>query len=230
MKPSIKDINNNNTWKRGLDLSLIALSAPFWMPLFGIFSIWIKLVSKGPVFFRQKRIGYRQEPFQIFKFRTMHVGADTVGHQKYVANLIEGGAEMKKLDGNDSRLIPGAKLIRSTGLDELPQLFNVIRGEMSLVGPRPCTPEELKVYPENCKKRLNGLPGMTGSWQVNGKNMTTFKRMIALDILYLRKSSLLLDLGIILYTLPAMIEQMGIFKRKSIVKLNSKQTNVLNAH
>ena len=228
MKPSLR--NNKNVWKRGLDLSLVALSAPFWMPLFGIFSIWIKSVSKGPVFFRQNRIGYRQKPFEIFKFRTMHTGADTSGHQKYVANLIEGGAEMKKLDGNDPRLIPGAKLIRSTGLDELPQIFNVIRGEMSLVGPRPCTPEELAVYPENCKKRLNGLPGMTGSWQVNGKNLTTFKRMIALDILYLKKSSLFLDLGIILYTLPAMLEQMGLFKRKATIKLKSRQGNVRNAH
>ena len=229
MKPSVEK-NKKNIWKRILDLSLVALSAPVWMPVFGIFSIWIKSVSKGPVFFRQKRIGYRQEPFQIFKFRTMHQGSDTKVHQNYVADLIEGGAEMKKLDGDDPRLIPGAKIIRSTGLDELPQIFNVIRGEMSLVGPRPCTAEELEVYPENCKKRLNGLPGMTGSWQVNGKNLTTFKRMIALDILYLKKSSLLLDVGIILSTFPAMLEQMGLLKRKVTENLNNKQSKVRNAH
>ena len=194
-------------WKRRLDLVLVALTAPVWLTVFTLCAVWIKLVSRGPVFFRQERIGCDEKPFTIFKFRTMRQGADTKVHENYFRDLIDGKAAMKKLDECDPRLIFGGKLIRASGVDELAQLINVIRGEMSLVGPRPCTRAELANYPPGFKRRFAGLPGITGNWQVNGKNSTTFRRMIALDIVYLRNLSLGGDLSIMLRTLPTVLGQ-----------------------
>lgn len=115
---------------------------------------------------------------------------------------------MTKLDQRgDTRLIPMGRLLRATGLDELPQLLNVLRGEMSLVGPRPCTPHEFRNAPEYFSGRLSAPPGLTGYWQVNGKNTTTFRQMIAMDEFYARNMSLGLDLKILLMTLPALVSQ-----------------------
>ncbi len=114
---------------------------------------------------------------------------------------------MTKLDSSDSRLIPWGRILRGTGLDELPQIFNVIRGEMSLVGPRPCTPGEFRRYQTRQRDRVNAPPGLTGYWQVNGKNRTTFNQMVAMDIFYSENSTLWLDLRIILRTVPAMVRQ-----------------------
>ena len=196
-------------WKRSLDLFLVIVSSPIWLGVFALCAIWIKLVSKGAVFFKQERIGCGEEPFTIYKFRTMKQGADTSVHEQYFRGLIDGKAAMTKLDDRDPRLIPGGKLLRAAGLDELAQLINVLRGEMSLVGPRPCTRAELEKYLPGFKRRFAGLPGITGSWQVNGKNLTTFRRMIALDVVYLRKLSLGGDLSIILRTFPTVLGQLG---------------------
>ncbi len=195
-------------WKRGFDLSLVLMTAPLWGAVYVICAIWIKAISRGPIFFKQERVGHRQKRFSIYKFRTMHEGADTAVHEDYVQQLIRQGGSMRKLDHNDTRIIRGGKFLRATGLDELPQLLNVIRGEMSLVGPRPCMPKELQDYPENYKKRFVGLPGMTGHWQVNGKNETSFARMIALDIVYFRKASIGLDVRIIMRTVPVILNQL----------------------
>lgn len=207
-----------NYFKRILDIFFILLSAPVWAPIFIVCTIWIKLVSPGSIFFLQERIGYRQKPFLMYKFRTMHEGTCTAVHEEHVSKLIKSGEKMKKLDDSDKRVIFGGKIVRALGIDELPQFINVIRGEMSIVGPRPCTPKEFEEYPKNFKKRLNGLPGITGKWQVNGKNMTTFQRMVALDILYLRKASLSLDLFIILRTIPSIISQLKHDKQKKAAK------------
>lgn len=115
---------------------------------------------------------------------------------------------MTKLDAADPRLISGGRFLRASGLDELPQIFNVLRGEMSLVGPRPCLPHEFERYTVWQQERVNAPPGLTGFWQVNGKNKTTFSEMIAMDIFYARHMSIWLDLKIILKTIPALIEQM----------------------
>ena len=195
-------------WKRFLDLGCILLSLPLWLPVMGLISLAIMVVSPGPIFFRQERIGYRGKRFSCLKFRTMLVGADTSLHKSHLHGLMTSRAPMKKLDvAGDPRLIPLGALLRSTGLDELPQIINVLRGDMSLVGPRPCVPYEYEAYRPWQKERIKGLPGLTGLWQVSGKNKTTFEQMIHLDISYLRSKSIWLDLGIMLKTAPALLQQ-----------------------
>jgi lipopolysaccharide/colanic/teichoic acid biosynthesis glycosyltransferase len=197
-------------WKRFLDVSLIVLTLIFWLPLMSLLMGWIRMVSPGPIFYRQQRIGYRGGRFMIFKFRTMRVDADTRTHEEYFARLMETDCPMVKLDAaGDSRLIRGGRFLRASGLDELPQIFNVLRGEMSLVGPRPCLPTEFDRYEQWQRERFDVAPGLTGYWQVNGKNNTTFKEMIAMDIFYVRKVSILLDLKIILQTVPTLLREIG---------------------
>lgn len=143
----------------------------------------------------------------IFKFRSMKVHAQTLGHELHLERLIRGGAPMTKLDAGDSRIIPGGRALRAMGLDELPQIFNVLYGEMSLVGPRPCTRVEFEKCEAWQRERVNVPPGLTGYWQVNGKNRTTFKRMIEMDLYYAANASLLLDLWIMLMTPAALVTQ-----------------------
>lgn len=195
-------------WKRLLDLLCILLTAPVWLPVMLLLGILIKIVSPGPSLFRQERIGCKGKPFTIFKFRTMGVNADTGVHQGHLNHLMDSNVPMKKLDAaGDPRLIPCGLMIRSLGLDELPQIFNVIRGEMSLVGPRPCVPYEYMNYSPKHRRRLEAVPGLTGLWQVSGKNRTTFEEMVNFDIHYSKNKSLLLDLKIIFKTIPAIISQ-----------------------
>src|SRR5262245_7215033 len=196
-------------WKRILDVTCILLSMPFWSPLIVLLAIWVKVVSPGPIFFRQERVGYRGSRFLLFKFRTMKVNVETQSHEKHLEQLIDGNAPMTKLDASgDPRIIAGGRILRAMGLDELPQLFNVLRGEMSLVGPRPCTPREFQRYKGWQQERANALPGLKGYWQVNGKNKTTFTEMVQMDIWYLRNLSPLLDLLIMVKTVPAIIVQL----------------------
>lgn len=194
-------------WKRITDVALIAITAPAWAPIMIGISAIIKLLSPGPLLFRQERVGLGGTRFVCLKFRTMQAGASTGGHENYLAELMKSGRPMTKLDGADSRLIPLAWLLRSTGLDELPQLFNVLRGEMSLIGPRPCTPQEYNGYTAAQKARSATLPGLTGLWQVSGKNRTTFHEMIALDLRYCETLSFGHDLSILLRTPVAVFEQ-----------------------
>lgn len=171
-------------------------------------TVLTKLVAPGPVFFRQERIGCNGRRFWIYKFRTMRVGADTNGHQDYFKQLIGTNAPMMKLDSaGDSRLILGSKFLRAAGLDELPQVINVLRREMSVVGPRPCIPTEYEAYQPRQRQRCNAMPGLTGLWQVSGKNRTTFEEMVNLDIRYSETKSVGLDFKIILLTLPALLTQ-----------------------
>ncbi len=163
-------------------------------------ALLVKCMSRGPVLFRQPRISLGGSVFECFKFRTMHVGASTGVHERYLAQLIHSNRPMSKLDGDDARIFPLARLLRAAGLDELPQLFNVLRGDMSLVGPRPCTVGEYQAYSRAERARAGVLPGLTGLWQVSGKNDTTFSEMIQLDLRYLRTHCLWLDLGILLRT------------------------------
>jgi len=139
----------------------------------------------------------------------MKVGVDTACHQRHLERLMEVNCPMTKLDAvGDPRLIGGGRILRALGLDELPQILNVLRGEMSLVGPRPCTPDEFQHYEHWQKQRVDAAPGLTGYWQVNGKNKTTFTEMIKMDIIYARNMSLRLDLVIMLRTPPALAAQL----------------------
>jgi lipopolysaccharide/colanic/teichoic acid biosynthesis glycosyltransferase len=197
-------------WKRALDLTCIALTAPAWLPLMVMVMILIRITSKGPIFYRQERVGYCRRRFMLFKFRTMYVDAETRTHEEYFAELMQNGRPMVKLDDSgDSRLIPGGRFLRASGLDELPQIFNVLRGEMSLVGPRPCLPQEFDRYEPWQRQRFNALPGLTGQWQVSGKNHTTFREMIVLDLFYARNMSLWLDLRIIFKTIPTLLREIA---------------------
>ena len=197
------------TWKRALDVSLVVATLPVSIVLILAVTLWIRLVSRGPALFLQQRVGHGEKLFTIFKFRTMHQGAPTRDHELHVARLVNSDRPMVKLDQlGDKRLIPGACFLRSTGLDELPQLFNVLRGEMSLVGPRPCVPGEYGFFSPSQRERFQVLPGLTGLWQVSGKNRTTFREMANLDVAYARRSSLALDLSVLFRTPMALRSEM----------------------
>src|SRR5437762_95570 len=195
-------------WKRFIDLAVVSLLFPIWLPVMTLVALWVAATSPGPIFYRQPRIGFKGRRFMLVKFRTMKVNAETHIHEAYLEHLIISDRPMIKLDATgDPRLILRGKFLRATGLDELPQIFNVLKGEMSLVGPRPCTVLEFERYAPEQRARVNALPGLTGLWQVNGKNRTTFRQMIEMDIFYSRNISLSLDLKIILRTPPAILGQ-----------------------
>src|SRR6476646_9789535 len=197
-------------WKRFIDLAMVTLLFPVWLPIMTLVALWVAVTSPGPNFYRQPRIGFKGRRFMLIKFRTMKVNAETHIHEAYLEHLIVSDRPMIKLDATgDPRLILGGKFLRATGLDELPQIFNVLKGEMSLVGPRPCTVGEFECYAPEQRARVNAFPGLTGLWQVNGKNRTTFREMIEMDIFYSRNISLALDLKIIVRTVPAILGQLS---------------------
>ena len=200
--------NGLPTWKRMFDCFVILMLCPGWLLLGAGVALVVRCGSRGPVLFRQRRVGYKGREFTCYKFRTMEMDAETRPHSEHFRHLMECQVPMTKLDAqNDPRLIPLGSLLRSTGLDELPQIINVLRGEMSLVGPRPCIPYEYEGYQPWQRRRFDAVPGLTGLWQVSGKNRTTFNEMIRLDIEYSERLSLWLDLKIIFRTLPALWQQ-----------------------
>ena len=196
-------INPHPLWKKGIDLTGASIGLVVLTPLMIVIAVYIKLASRGPVLFRHKRYGCLGEPLCVLKFRTMHEHKSTNSHREHVMNLLQGGAEMRKLN-TDSHLIPLGKWLRCTAVDELPQLFNVFKGEMSLVGPRPDV-VPVEKYEDWQRRRFEVLPGLTGLWQVSGKNSTTFEEMNRLDVSYVEERSPWLDLRIVLLTLPAIL-------------------------
>ena len=198
-----------SVWKRTVDIigSLTALI--LFSPLFLIITVYIKMVSRGPALYQQERIGYLGRPFTIYKFRTMRTDADCNVHKSHLKELIGRNKVLTKLDDKeDGRLIPLAKLIRKSCLDEFPQLLNVLRGEMSLVGPRPLLSYEVEEFTAWQRQRMHTLPGMTGLWQVSGKNRLTFNQMMRLDARYSRRHSLTMDFLIFMMTIPAIVGQL----------------------
>jgi lipopolysaccharide/colanic/teichoic acid biosynthesis glycosyltransferase len=198
-------------WKRILDivgaLGALVILSPIWF----LIGFYVKFVSPGPILFKQKRVGIGGKYFQMIKFRTMSVNVDPDAHRRYVESLISsntGDSErpMVKLEDRPE-IIPGGKVIRSLCLDEIPQLLNVLKGEMSLVGPRPALEYEVSQYCDWHRHRLNALPGMTGLWQVSGKNRLSFNEMVRLDIRYARNLSISRDIWILLMTIPAICGQ-----------------------
>ena len=192
-------------WKRTLDIVGASIGLLVLMPLFILVGLYIKIVSPGPVLFRQKRIGLAGREFTFLKFRSMHHRNNETIHSHHAVDFINFDRPMTKLDGSDPRIIPGGRILRKLAIDELPQVFNILRGEMSLVGPRPCIPYEAEEYQQWHAHRFSILPGLTGLWQVSGKNKLTFQQMIRLDITYENKMSLWFDLWIILRTIPTVI-------------------------
>ena len=213
-RPSIR---NYQIVKRGMDIVLSSMLLLLFLPVFAFIAVLVKLSSPGPVFFKQVRIGHLMKPFTMCKFRTMHATADDQVHQDYVSWFITASDQAQSQQKpavfkltNDTRITPIGRFLRSTSFDELPQLWNVMIGEMSLVGPRPPLPYELQQYkPWHRGRVLEAKPGMTGLWQVVGRSRTTFDEMVRLDLRYARTLSLWSDIKILLATPAAMITGKG---------------------
>jgi exopolysaccharide biosynthesis polyprenyl glycosylphosphotransferase len=194
--------------KRTFDLLIAALAIAVLFPVWLLIAVLIKLDSRGPVFYTQERVGMDGRLFLLYKFRTMKAGADPELHREYQRAFIAGRAEANLGDDQkptykllaDPRITRVGKLLRQTSLDEVPQLLNVLSGDMSLVGPRPPIPYEVEAYELWHRKRLDMKPGLTGLWQVSGRNRLSFEEMVRLDLFYIENWSLLLDLKIILRT------------------------------
>lgn len=207
-------------WKRAMDIVGATLGLLASLPVSAITALYIACISPGPVFYKCKRVGYNGETFTMWKFRTMTDG-DASAHQDRMKDFIRGSrrdAPMTKRE-NDPRLIPFARVIRKSCIDEIPQFINVLRGEMSLVGPRPALPYETNEFSPWHHAREHVVPGMTGLWQVSGKNRLTFQEMVALDIRYSREVSFRLDVRILLATFPAILLQVvdrsGVLRRRA---------------
>ena len=205
----IHSVNALPRWKRLADIAGCLIALPLLAIVALGAALFTSMVAPGPIFFRQERVGYMGRRFLLYKFRTMQVNANTALHQSHSSYFINSSSPMQKLDVRDNRLIPGAWLWRASGLDELPQIINVLRGEMSIVGPRPCIPYEYEAYTTEQRDRLQSVPGLTGLWQVSGKNRTTFAEMVRLDIAYSRQRSPALDFRIVLRTIPALFAQLS---------------------
>ena len=171
-------------------------------PIIAVIAVAIRLDSRGPIFFRQQRVGRGGKLFTVYKFRSMIENAEEVRPYLDALNEVEGPMFKMKEDPRRTRV---GRILRRTSLDELPQLINVLRGEMSLVGPRPALPSEVAQYQEWHKKRLEVSPGITGLWQVSGRNRLTFDEMVLLDIYYVENWSPLLDLRIMFKTVPTIL-------------------------
>jgi exopolysaccharide biosynthesis polyprenyl glycosylphosphotransferase len=207
------------TIKRGMDILGSLLLLVLLSPLFVVLAAAIKLTSKGPILFRQQRIGQHGIPFTFLKFRSMYVNNDCSQHKEYVRQLITGQAVKHPTNGtgedvfkltNDPRITPVGSFLRRTSLDELPQFINVLNGEMSLVGPRPPVTYEVEAYaPWHWRRLLEAKPGITGLWQVHGRSRVGFDDMVRLDLRYARNCSPWLDLKILLQTPKAVIAGNG---------------------
>lgn len=218
--------------KRVFDIVITLHGLLLILPLIAIIALLIKLDSPGPIIFKQERVGAKRQTrngrtiwvvrtFSFYKFRTMWTDTNPVLHQQYMEAYISGdetqmanlqpdlkSSSSYKLHG-DPRITRIGKFLRRSSLDELPQLWNVIKGDMSLVGPRPPIPYEVKKYTRHHFGRLAALPGITGLWQVNGRCQTTFEEMIQLDLEYIQNQSIWLDLKILILTVPAVISEKG---------------------
>ena len=197
--------------KRALDIFGSLFGLVVLSPLFLLITIFVKLESKGPAIFKQTRVGKGCRPFTFYKYRSMNENSDPNPHQKYISELIGGERaqdEVYKLT-DDNRVTKVGRILRKTSLDELPQLFNVLKGDMSLVGPRPALPYEVKMYKDWYKDRLSVTPGMSGLWQVSGRSQKNFDEMVKLDLAYINKWSLWLDIKILLKTFLVVFSRQG---------------------
>jgi lipopolysaccharide/colanic/teichoic acid biosynthesis glycosyltransferase len=194
-------IRTTSPARRALDLLGCLLALPLLCLTALVMSVVTALVSPGPVMFRQRRIGLRGREFMIYKFRTLHLSAELEAHRRLFKEPVVSKTPFAK---PAPPLLPGGWFLRASGLDELPQIINVLRGEMSLVGPRPCPPAEFARHRPEHRERTHALPGLTCLCRMSGKDESTFEEMVRLDIHYTRHASLLLDLRIILLTLSAL--------------------------
>ena len=202
--------------KRILDIAFILLILIPLLIVIAIFAVLIRVDSKGPIFFRQKRVGHNGVEFYMYKLRSMYINSDDSLHRESVKQYMNGAV----LNGNDNlgnqyklvddpRVTRVGKIMRKTSIDELPQFINVLRGEMTLVGPRPPLPYEVEDYSPRDWIRLLGRPGLTGTWQVFGRSNVPFEQMVEMDIEYLGQQSILQDVKLIALTVPVMLGGRG---------------------
>lgn len=185
-----------------MDIVCALTSLAILLPALLLVALFIKCVSRGPVLYRQRRYGLNGKPFKVWKFRTIEVNHGVSEHRSHLADLMASDRPLEKRD-HQLDVIPGGSWLRKFGIDELPQLVNVLKGEMSLVGPRPDVVPYVD-YAGRHRRRFEVLPGITGLWQVSGKNRTTFAKMMQLDLAYVRRRSFWLDVSILLLTIPAL--------------------------
>ncbi|GAB4574180.1 MAG: sugar transferase [Anaerolineae bacterium] len=188
--------------KRALDIAIVVLSAPLWLPLFALIALAIRLEGPGPILFGQERVGQGGRHFRAWKFRSMVENAEALRAQLVAEQGLDPRHPKLK---NDPRVTRVGRIIRRTSLDELPQFFNILAGDMSLVGPRPPTPDEVALYEPWHMERLKIRGGLTGLWQVSGRSDVPFEEMVLLDLYYIENWSLVLDLQIMLRTIPRVL-------------------------
>jgi len=225
----VADRRENNFYpaaKRFVDVLLAGFLLILLFPLILLIALLIKLDSPGPVFFKQERVGAKRQwlgkraiwivrNFTMYKFRSMVQNADSSVHEEYIRDFVEGRVSPSPENGgkfkltNDARVTRVGRLLRKFSLDELPQLINVLIGDMSLVGPRPVPPYEVACYGNEHHKRLAALPGITGFWQVKGRCQVSFEEMIRMDLDYIRKASMWFDFKILFLTIPAVLSRRG---------------------
>jgi exopolysaccharide biosynthesis polyprenyl glycosylphosphotransferase len=220
--PMIRLCSQKNNWlfnrvKHGLDTLIAMPLFVLQLPAFALIALLVKLESPGPIFYRARAIGKNGREFAMYKFRSMRTDADSKIHQEYVTKLIKG--EIGNGDGNkaplkitdDPRVTRVGRFLRKLSLDEMPQLINVIKGDMSLVGPRPCLPYEYEMYKDWYKKRTAVRAGITGLWQVAGRSEVSFEDMILLDLYYIYNRNLTLDLNILFETVFVVLGKKGAY-------------------
>jgi lipopolysaccharide/colanic/teichoic acid biosynthesis glycosyltransferase len=201
--------------RRMLDVSIAGMALLVLVPVIAVAAVAVRLSSPGPVLFRQRRLGRNMRPFTVLKFRTMRADADSALHRDYVRSLI-GTQPPENAPDNlyklviDPRVTRVGRFLRSWSLDEVPQLWNVLRGEMSLVGPRPVIEYEVEQYPDWYLRRFAVKPGLTGLWQVSGRNEKTYEEMVRYDIEYAERRSLWLDLRILARTALVVVRRQGV--------------------
>jgi lipopolysaccharide/colanic/teichoic acid biosynthesis glycosyltransferase len=217
--PGQKTISISRSYQRNKRILDIIFTLLILVPLciiIAIVAVSIRLDSKGSVFFRQKRVGRNGQEFDILKLRTMYVNSDDTRHREAIAKYLNGQKlgesmtnDLSYKDVDDPRITKFGRFLRKTSIDELPQFFNVLRGEMTLVGPRPPLSYEVEWYSAHTMLRLSGKPGLTGPWQVYARSKVPFQDMVEMDIAYLQRQSLWEDLKLIALTVPVMIQGRG---------------------
>ena len=202
----MKKLSSYKFFKRLCDFTLASFLVVILIPIFVLIACIIKANSRGPIFFKQRRVGKNKKPFSCFKFRTMHPEAEFM-----LKNLLKTNEDIQiefehnqKLS-NDPRITFIGKYLRFTSLDEIPQIFNVLKGEMSFIGPRPIIEEEIKRYENKFDIAFSVNPGMSGLWQVSGRNKLSYKRRVQLDVIYAKNLNLKLDLNIFFRTLGVIL-------------------------
>jgi len=210
----------NFALKRTFDIAVAVTLLIVSAPVIALSAIAVWVFDGRPILISQTRVGIRGEPFQLIKLRTMKISASDAAHREYAKQWIRNGHPAASHNGNgvpllykladDARVTKVGKVLRRFSIDELPQLVNVVHGEMSLIGPRPALPYELELYQAWHRRRLDAVPGITGLWQVSGRNRLSFDEMVRLDVRYLEEWSLANDLIILMRTVPTLLHGDGV--------------------